>query len=644
MVSGSFAHAVRARLPRRPSRFRWLQLRLELRRIRRAIDAEAWAVAKQRLDRVAARIPERLPVPLRTAIAKSALDLSELETAERVAHESLNRFPGQAPLFRLLAGIARDSGRLPRALEYAHAFRRTAPERVSAWNLEGRVLIQLGRFDEAESLYRSMAERWPDRPDAWIGLANISRRRERWDEDLERWSAVARRFPDHPEAARACVKAFGDVGRSDLAGEYLARTALPQETVRDCEQRLRQALDAAQPEDRLQVLDQNRLRFPHRHDVAITLCKKLVAVGRDGEAAEKIAALPALLDADWNVAQLKAWVDTRAGRHDAAKERVRKALEQGYQPFAHAPIYSLDRIHSPGDRGTARLRLFTVIRNELPLLPWFLHYYRGLGVERFHVVDNDSTDGSREYLRAQDDVELHWTPDSYSESGYGVRWINHLMEELGDDSWCLYADADEYLVYPGMDAGGLPVLLDYLEQGGFDAFRAFMLDMAPERLNGSSEYTPGTDPLAACPLFDPDYRIHRHHVSPYVRIRGGIRQRMMNTAGIYGPAQGKTPIVRAGRGIQFIASSHFTTPSVVADVTGACLHFKFLGDYSSRYEVQTRRKMHWAAGIFCAASVKALAQAEEEGIDYLDAAVRYRGVDQLVELGLVQPGRFPPGT
>ena len=66
------------------------------------------------------------------------------------------------------------------------------------------------------------------------------------------------------------------------------------------------------------------------------------------------------------------------------------------------------------------------------------------------------------------------------------------------------------------------------------------------------------------------------------------RGRRTNAVDLYGPEQGKTPIVRAGRGIQFIASSHFTTPTLVADVTGALLHFKFLGDYERRNEEQRR--------------------------------------------------------
>ena len=43
-------------------------------------------------------------------------------------------------------------------------------------------------------------------------------------------------------------------------------------------------------------------------------------------------------------------------------------------------------------------------RNERLRLPAFLNHYRSLGVDEFLVIDNDSSDGSTEYLAAQADV------------------------------------------------------------------------------------------------------------------------------------------------------------------------------------------------------------------------------------------------
>lgn len=55
--------------------------------------------------------------------------------------------------------------------------------------------------------------------------------------------------------------------------------------------------------------------------------------------------------------------------------------------------------------------LFCTLRNERIRLPWFLKYYRDLGVQHFLFVDNGSADGSAEYLADQPDVSL-WHTDA----------------------------------------------------------------------------------------------------------------------------------------------------------------------------------------------------------------------------------------
>ena len=47
----------------------------------------------------------------------------------------------------------------------------------------------------------------------------------------------------------------------------------------------------------------------------------------------------------------------------------------------------------PGD-----VLLFSTFRNEHLRMPYFLKYYRGIGINHFLMVDNGSTDGGAEYL------------------------------------------------------------------------------------------------------------------------------------------------------------------------------------------------------------------------------------------------------
>ena len=53
-----------------------------------------------------------------------------------------------------------------------------------------------------------------------------------------------------------------------------------------------------------------------------------------------------------------------------------------------------------------QILLYSTFRNERIRLPFFLNYYRDLGVNHFLMVDNGSDDGGREYLATQPDVSL----------------------------------------------------------------------------------------------------------------------------------------------------------------------------------------------------------------------------------------------
>ncbi len=63
---------------------------------------------------------------------------------------------------------------------------------------------------------------------------------------------------------------------------------------------------------------------------------------------------------------------------------------------------------------SGEIRLLTKCRNESLRLPAFLRHYRQLGVHRFFVADNASTDGTTtEYLTQQPDVHVFRTDQSF---------------------------------------------------------------------------------------------------------------------------------------------------------------------------------------------------------------------------------------
>ena len=146
--------------------------------------------------------------------------------------------------------------------------------------------------------------------------------------------------------------------------------------------------------------------------------------------------------------------------------------------------------------------MFSKCRNEQLRLPAFLRHYRALGVSRFFIVDDASTDGSAEYLRSQSDVEVFPATGPFRDSRGGASWLNTLLAEFGTGHWCITVDVDELLVYPGREHVPLDVLTAYFDHHGYEAMSCLLLDLYPAGSLADVIYAAGDDLLAAAPYFD----------------------------------------------------------------------------------------------------------------------------------------------
>ena len=108
--------------------------------------------------------------------------------------------------------------------------------------------------------------------------------------------------------------------------------------------------------------------------------------------------------------------------------------------------------------GAGDVLCFSCVRDEALRLPWFLEYHRRIGVDRFFVVDNGSSDGSTDFLLDQADVTVYYTVDSYAANRCGMVWLDELLESHGNGHWSLTLDADELLVYPSIRFSVRPAL------------------------------------------------------------------------------------------------------------------------------------------------------------------------------------------
>lgn len=310
------------------------------------------------------------------------------------------------------------------------------------------------------------------------------------------------------------------------------------------------------------------------------------------------------------------------------------------------------RLRPVQDR-TRRIRsgdilLFMSMRNEKIRLPWFLDYYRNMGIRHFLVVDNGSTDGGRDYLSGQPDVSVWVTSASYKDARFGMDWMNWLLHRYGSGHWCLTVDPDEFLIYPHHDTRPLKALTDWLDASAIKSFSAMLLDMYPKGRLDAQPYPEGTDPFQIADWFDPaNYTIRKNGEYWNLWIQGGPRGRVFfSETPELGPALNKTPLVRWEKGYAYVSSTHMLLPrslNLVYDedggekASGCLLHAKFLSTFVDKADEELTRRQHYSDS----QEYVAYHQALQENVDLWCAqSCHYEGWRQLEDLGLISKGNW----
>jgi hypothetical protein len=292
--------------------------------------------------------------------------------------------------------------------------------------------------------------------------------------------------------------------------------------------------------------------------------------------------------------------------------------------------------------------LFSTMRNERTRLPYFLDYYRRLGVDHFLIVDNGSDDGTRAFLEAQPDVSVWTTNAGYKQSRFGMDWIMHLLRRYGTGNWCLTVDVDEFLVYPFCETRPLRALTDWLDSAGTRTFSAMLLDMYPKGAMHEHPYREGQNPFEIAQYFDSgNYTISRNW--PYLNlwIQGGPRARLFfDDDPKKAPAMNKIPLVKWHPSYAYVSSTHMLLPrglNLTYEVaggektSGCLLHAKFLDTFAAKAAEELQRGQHYAESHEYRAYQDGIARERDLWCSWSEKYINWR---QLEILGLMSKGNW----
>ena len=101
---------------------------------------------------------------------------------------------------------------------------------------------------------------------------------------------------------------------------------------------------------------------------------------------------------------------------------------------------------------SAYLSICAIYRDEAPYLQEWIEFHRLIGVERFFLYDNESSDDHAEILApyvSEDVAVVHRWPEHPGQAGA----YEHCLAEHGEDSrWIAFLDLDEFLFSPELRA------------------------------------------------------------------------------------------------------------------------------------------------------------------------------------------------
>ncbi len=283
----------------------------------------------------------------------------------------------------------------------------------------------------------------------------------------------------------------------------------------------------------------------------------------------------------------------------------------------------------------------TVLRNELPRLPYFLEYYRKKGVGAFLAVDNGSSDGSLEFLLRQPDVYVWESNFSFNRANFGAGWFEPILRMHAQGHWCVIVDADELLYYPDCESRSIADLCRSLDRQAKRAFNAIHLDMYSDAPIEKTHYTAGQSFEEVCPYFDGRV-FHRcdEDAGPFRNQKayyGGVRHRVFGGPGYY---LSKVPLLKYEEDCILAGGQHWTNlpPDQIAAESGALLHFKYFSSFCDYVSREAGRKEHYGDAMLYREYEQGLSQ--QPSLTFYDPAhsVKLEDSRQLVRLGVMRAG------
>lgn len=249
----------------------------------------------------------------------------------------------------------------------------------------------------------------------------------------------------------------------------------------------------------------------------------------------------------------------------------------GYDQYVK-DFYSTSIVQETTGACRGDISLICIVKNDFCRVRALIKHYRGLGIQHFIMLDDNSTDGTKEFLLAQSDVDL-WSSDSGYTTSMRQAWVSRLIDIYGFNRWYLVVDSDEFLTYPDCERVTLPTIVGAMHESGIKRAHCFLLDMYSK--DGLFAVCDGEEFMEEYNCFDKSGYWITDRIK-LTNLSGGMRVRLFSFDAFF---LSKSPLFYAEPG--FVpCSSHYSFPfSGPGDELnlGVLRHYKFLPQDKEKY-------------------------------------------------------------
>lgn len=196
------------------------------------------------------------------------------------------------------------------------------------------------------------------------------------------------------------------------------------------------------------------------------------------------------------------------------------------------------------------------------MLPWFLGYYRKLGVRLFVFLDISADKDLPGRLESATDCAV-WHPKGFMHPGKTIDALNHLRHLYARNKWCLSVEPYDFLVFPKCETRHIRDLTDFIESEQRRHVFAIVVDAYGDGPACEMRASDDVSPFEQLPYFDRfGYQTAAGEALDVVPILGGVQRRYL-----YGdepqraPALNRIPLLKLTWDCYYLASTRVVVPA-----------------------------------------------------------------------------------